>query len=68
MLGEQLRALRRSQFLTQRQLAELLECSVQCISFWENSYRKPSLSSLKRLADVLPDARSEIEQLAAAAE
>ena len=67
MLGNQLRALRRSQFLTQKQLAQKLELSEQCISSWETDSRKPSLSSWRRLADALPASRAEIEQLAAGA-
>ena len=67
-MGEKIKRLRRRALLTQAQLAELLECSVQCVSFWENSYRTPSLSSWRKLADVLPGAEAEIEQLAAGAE
>ena len=64
MLGQQLRALRRKSFKTQRELARELGLTEQAISFWETGARR-SLSSWRRLADVLPGAKAEIEQLAA---
>ena len=64
-MGEKLRALRRKSFRTQKELARELGLTEQAVSFWERGYRRPSLASLRKLADALPAARAEIEALAA---
>ena len=68
MLAQQLRVIRRKSFRTQKQLARELGLTEQAVSFWERGYRRPSLASLRELADALPESRAEIEQLAAGAE
>ena len=64
-MGAKIRELRRRQFLTQRQLAERMGCTIQAISFWEQGHRKPSLASLEKMAQIFP--REEVEALAAGA-
>ena len=52
-LGENIRALRRAQHLTQAALAEKLCLTPQNISKWENGQSMPDVSNLCLLADVL---------------
>lgn len=61
--GKTIRELRRQALLTQSELAEKLGLHKQTISFWETNVRFPSLPSLRRLAELLPDARAEIVAL-----
>lgn len=51
-LGETIRRLRREKNMTQSVLAEQVSVVTSTISNWENSWRRPSLTELKRLAEV----------------
>lgn len=52
-LGEILRNVRKEKALTQRELAERMSVVTSTISNWENGWRQPSFSELKRLAEAL---------------
>jgi len=52
-LGRRIAELRRSQKLTQEQLAEALGCSVEFISLVERGVNAPSVGSLENYAKVL---------------
>jgi transcriptional regulator with XRE-family HTH domain len=52
-LGRRIAELRRSQKLTQEQLAEALGCSVEFISLVERGVNAPSVASLEDYAKVL---------------
>ena len=49
-LGKQIKALRQSRGLTQEQLAEKMDVSVQTISRWEKSVNYPDITMLPILA------------------
>jgi transcriptional regulator with XRE-family HTH domain len=51
--GKRLRYLRRSRDMTQEQLAELIERSVNFISLMENGDTAPSFQTIERLAKAL---------------
>lgn len=51
--GRWLKQLRSRHDLTQEALAELVACSVQTIRFFETGKRRPGLTMVERLADVL---------------
>ena len=51
-IGERIAKLRKQCGLTQEQLAELLQCSVQKEDDWESGGKEPDLESLLRLADI----------------
>lgn len=51
--GRWLRQLRNQQNLTQEMLAEVADCSVQAIRFFESGKRRPSLGMAEHLADLL---------------
>ena len=46
-----LKMLRRERGVSQKQLAEAVGVSQQCVSEWENAHIEPTLSCLWRLAD-----------------
>ena len=50
-LGERLKKERKKMKKTQKQLAQILECSHNCISSYEKNLREPSLYTLKRYAE-----------------
>jgi transcriptional regulator with XRE-family HTH domain len=52
-LGRRIRDLRRSRRLTQEQLAEALDCSVEFISLVERGVNAPSVATLADYAKVL---------------
>ena len=52
-LGRRIADLRRSRKLTQEQLAEALDCSVEFISLVERGVNAPSVASLENFAKVL---------------
>jgi transcriptional regulator with XRE-family HTH domain len=52
-LGQRIAGLRRSRKLTQEQLAEALECSVEFISLVERGVNAPSVAGLEKFAKVL---------------
>jgi len=52
-LGHRIAALRKSQNLTQEQLAEALACSVEFISLVERGVNSPSVAGLEKFAKVL---------------
>ncbi|MBS1256134.1 MAG: HTH-type transcriptional regulator DdrOC [Deltaproteobacteria bacterium] len=51
--GKRLKLLRKYRGLTQEQLAERLELSVEMVSFMERGIHAPSFETLSRLAEVL---------------
>jgi transcriptional regulator with XRE-family HTH domain len=52
-LGKRIADLRRARKLTQEQLAEALECSVEFVSLVERGVNAPSVGNLERFARVL---------------
>lgn len=52
-LGRWLKRLRAQQDLTQEALAELADCSVQTIRFFESGKRRPSVAMAEHLAEIL---------------
>ena len=52
-LGQRIAGLRRSRKLTQEQLAEAVDCSVEFISLVERGVNAPSVASLEKFAKVL---------------
>lgn len=52
-LGQRLAQLRRGRKLTQEQLAEALDCSVEFISLVERDVNAPSVAGLEKFAKVL---------------
>ena len=52
-LGKRIADLRRSRKLTQEQLAEAIDCSVEFISLVERGVNAPSVASLEKFAKVL---------------
>ena len=51
--GKRLRKLRRNKDITQEQLAEAVECSVEFISLVERGVNAPSVAGLEKFAKVL---------------
>lgn len=52
-LGQRIADLRRSRELTQEQLAEALDCSVEFISLVERGVNAPSVAGLEKFAKAL---------------
>jgi len=52
-LGQRIADLRRSKELTQEQLAEAVDCSVEFISLVERGVNAPSVAGLEKFAKVL---------------
>jgi len=52
-LGQRIAALRRAKALTQEQLAELVDCSVEFISLVERGVNAPSVVGLEKFAKSL---------------
>ncbi len=52
-LGKRIAELRRARKLTQEQLAEALDCSVEFISLVERGVNAPSVASLEKFAKIL---------------
>lgn len=52
-LGKRIADLRRSRKLTQEQLAEAVDCSVEFISLVERGVNAPSVAGLEKFAKVL---------------
>jgi len=52
-LGQRIAALRKARKLTQEQLAEALDCSVEFISLVERGVNAPSVAGLEKFAKVL---------------
>jgi len=52
-LGKRIADLRRSKELTQEQLAEAVDCSVEFISLVERGVNAPSVAGLEKFAKVL---------------
>ena len=52
-LGQRIADLRRAKELTQEQLAELVDCSVEFISLVERGVNAPSVAGLEKFAKVL---------------
>lgn len=52
-MGEKLKAARQAAEMTQGELAEKVGCQQRDISHWENGYREPVASTLKKLAQAL---------------
>lgn len=52
-LGQRIAALRKSQKLTQEQLAEALGCSVEFVSLVERGVNAPSVAGLENFARIL---------------
>ena len=52
-LGQRIAGLRRAKELTQEQLAEAVDCSVEFISLVERGVNAPSVAGLEKFAKVL---------------
>ena len=52
-LGQRIAVLRRARALTQEQLAEAVDCSVEFISLVERGVNAPSVAGLEKFAKVL---------------
>ena len=52
-IGTQIKDARRKEGLTQTELAEKLNCSVNTISRWENGKYSPSIDELNKIAEIL---------------
>jgi transcriptional regulator with XRE-family HTH domain len=52
-LGQRIASLRKAKKLTQEQLAEALDCSVEFISLVERGINAPSVSGLEKFAKIL---------------
>ena len=52
-LGRRISELRRLQSLTQEQLAEAVNCSVEFVSLVERGVNSPSVAGLEKFADAL---------------
>lgn len=52
-LGQVIRAARKRQGLTRRDVADALGVSRSTVAYWEGDQRRPSLGRLAALADVL---------------
>lgn len=52
MYGEKIKTLRKSNNLTQAQLAEKLNCSVSKVGMWETDKRESTKNDLVSLADI----------------
>lgn len=52
-LGKRIASLRKAKKLTQEQLAEALDCSVEFISLVERGINAPSVSGLEKFAKIL---------------
>ena len=52
-LGQRIASLRKAKKLTQEQLAEALDCSVEFISLVERGVNAPSVSGLEKFAKIL---------------
>jgi transcriptional regulator with XRE-family HTH domain len=52
-LGQRIAELRRARTLTQEQLAEAMDCSVEFISLVERGVNAPSVAGLEKFAKVL---------------
>ena len=52
-LGQRIASLRKARKLTQEQLAEALDCSVEFISLVERGVNAPSVSGLEKFAKIL---------------
>ncbi|MCB0090659.1 MAG: tetratricopeptide repeat protein [Caldilineaceae bacterium] len=61
-LGRWLKRLRSQHDLTQEALAELANCSVQAIRFFESGRRRPSVEMAEHLAQILHVPDSEVER------
>ena len=58
--GKRLRILRLERNLTQKQLAEILGTSQQCISRWVNGNREPSLDDVLLVCNILDEDPNEL--------
>ena len=47
--GERLKKLRQESGLTQKQLAEKINCAHSAIVYWETNRQEPNISTLKKL-------------------
>lgn len=52
-IGQNLRTLRESRNMTQRELADMLKVSQTAIALWEKGVREPRLGQLRQIADAL---------------
>lgn len=52
-LGKRIASLRKTRKLTQEQMAELLDCSVEFISLVERGVNAPSVAGLEKFSQVL---------------
>lgn len=60
-IGNQIKALRKSHRMTQRDMASALNVAASTISNWENNWRSPSVSELRRVADLFKVSLSHFE-------
>lgn len=62
-----IRQLRQRLQVTTRELADLLGCDIRQVQRWERSDQRPPISAVRllHLAATVPEARAELERLAA---
>ena len=60
MFRENLKYIRKSRKLSQKELADLINVSFQTISHWESGYTEPSIEQIKKLIAIL---NSDYEEL-----
>ena len=53
MFKENLKIIRQTRNLSQKQLANLVNVSFQTISHWESGYTEPSIEQIKKLIAIL---------------
>ena len=53
MFRENLKYIRKSRKLSQKELADLINVSFQTISHWESGYTEPSIEQIKKLIAIL---------------
>lgn len=52
-MGEKLKTARIAAGMTQKQLAEEMDCLVKDISRWENGHVEPGVLTVKKMAEIL---------------
>ncbi|MCI8533056.1 MAG: helix-turn-helix domain-containing protein [Lachnospiraceae bacterium] len=59
-IGERIKKARKDKEMTLQQVADIMDCSPQMISQYENNKRKPKLTTIRRIATALDVTTSEL--------